>query len=81
MAKEIIGTVVSTKMDKTVVVKVDRKFRHPIYRKVMSVTKKIKAHNEVEGIQEGDVVRIRETRPISKEISFVVVEKTKPLNS
>ncbi len=81
MAKEIIGTVVSTKMDKTVVVKVDRKFRHPIYRKVMSVTKKIKAHNEVEGIQEGDVVRIRETRPISKEKSFVVVEKTKPLNS
>jgi small subunit ribosomal protein S17 len=81
MAKEIVGTVVSTKMTKTVVVKVDRKFRHPMYRKVMSTSKKIKAHNEIENIKEGDVVRIRETRPLSKEKSFIVVEKTKPLNS
>jgi small subunit ribosomal protein S17 len=81
MTKQIIGTVVSTKMVNTIVIKVERKYRHPLYRKVITRHKKYKAHNEIEGIQEGDVVMIQETRPISKEVSYVVVGKTKAINS
>lgn len=75
MAKEITGTVVSTKMQKTVVVSVERKLRHPVYKKVITRHQKMKAHNEIEGIQEGDVVTIAETRPISKEKHFIVIKK------
>ena len=81
MTKQIIGTVVSTKMTNTVVIKVERKYRHPLYRKVITRHKKYKAHNEIEGIVEGDVVMIQETRPISKEVSYVVIGKTKAINS
>ena len=70
----LIGTVVSTKMDKTVV-DVERKFRHPLYRKVIKTNKKFKAHCEIEGIQEGDMVSIQKVRPISKEKHFIVIEK------
>ncbi len=80
MAKEITGTVISTKMQKTVVITVERKLRHPVYKKVITRHQKMKAHNEMEGINEGDVVVISETRPISKEKHFVVIKKLERLN-
>jgi small subunit ribosomal protein S17 len=60
------GVVVSNKMQKTVVVKVDRKFRHPQYDKVVVRSKKYYAHDESGLLQMGDVVSIMETRPLSK---------------
>lgn len=75
MAKILSGIVVSTKMQKTVVIKVETKYRHHLYKKVITRHKKFKAHNELEGIQEGDVVTFTETRPISKDTHFKVLEK------
>lgn len=60
------GVVVSAKMDKTVVVRVDRTFRHPIYEKVITRGKKYYAHNESKTLNVGDTVQIEETRPLSK---------------
>ena len=60
------GVIVSNKMQKTVVVKVDRKFRHPQYGKVVVRSKKYYAHDETGLLQMGDVVSIMETRPLSK---------------
>lgn len=60
------GTVVSTKMDKTIVVEVERKYMHPLYKKFLKSTKKYHAHNENDMIKVGDTVKIRETKPISK---------------
>lgn len=60
------GVVVSNKMQKTVVVKVDRTFRHPIYEKVITRAKKYYAHNESKTLNVGDTVTIEETRPLSK---------------
>lgn len=60
------GTVVSTKMDKTIVVEVERKYMHPLYKKFLKSTKKYHAHNESDTIKVGDTVKIRETKPISK---------------
>ena len=75
MKKILTGVVVSNKMEKTVVVKVERKFRHPTYKKVVKTHKRYKAHCEIAGVNEGDVVVIRSTRPISKDKTFVVIEK------
>lgn len=75
MNKILIGEVTSTKMQKTVVVRVERKFRHPLYRKVIIRHKKYKAHNESMELVVGDVVKIEETRPISKDKHFKVIEK------
>ena len=75
MRKKFTGKVVSTKMQKTVVVEVERKFSHPIYKKVITRHKKYKAHNENFNLKEGDMVLIEETRPISKEKHFIVVKK------
>ncbi len=75
MAQTQIGTVVSTKMQKTVVVSVLRKLRHPKYQKVIVRHRKFKAHNENPDIKEGDLVMIRESRPYSKDTHFEVVEK------
>ena len=61
------GIVVSDKMDKTVVVAVERLKRHPLYGRVQRVTKKFKAHDEANECKAGDRVRIMETRPISKD--------------
>ncbi len=72
--KELIGRVVSDKMDKTVVVLVERRLPHPLYKKVIIKRKKYKAHDEHNACREGDVVRIRESRPLSKEKRWVVVE-------
>ena len=70
----LVGTVTSDKMDKTVVVTIERTTRHPLYGKVVKVNKKYKAHNENNDAKLGDVVRIRECRPISKRKSWRVVE-------
>ena len=75
MKKTLIGKVVSTKMTKTVVVKVERKFRHPVYHKVIIRHKKYKAHNEILDLKLGDMVKIEETKPISKDKHFIVIEK------
>ncbi|MGB9765943.1 MAG: 30S ribosomal protein S17 [Sulfurihydrogenibium sp.] len=72
--KEFIGKVVSNKMDKTVVVAVERKFPHPLYEKQVKKTKKFYAHDEENKCKEGDIVRIRESRPLSKLKRWVVVE-------
>ena len=72
--KENIGTVLSNKMDKTVIVEVTRKIRHPKYGKVTERKKKFYAHDESDGIEIGQKVRIMETRPMSKTKRWRVVE-------
>lgn len=64
--KERVGVVVSNKMNKTIVVAVKRKVKHPVYGKYVNKTTKFYAHNEKEKCNIGDVVRIMETRPLSK---------------
>jgi small subunit ribosomal protein S17 len=68
------GTVVSTKMDKTVVVRIDRSKRHRLYGKTLRVTRRYKAHDEKNECNLGDLVRIAETRPLSREKRWRVVE-------
>ncbi|CAN5191669.1 30S ribosomal protein S17 [soil metagenome] len=64
--KTRVGTVVSDKMQKTVVVSVERRFAHPLYGKQLTRTKKYHAHDETDDSHVGDTVRITETRPLSK---------------
>lgn len=64
--KEKQGTVVSNKMDKTVIVRVDHTLRHPLYKKIVKRSKKFYAHHEGTPLEIGDVVTIVETRPLSK---------------
>jgi small subunit ribosomal protein S17 len=68
------GRVVSDKMDKTVVVAVETLVRHPLYQRTIRRTKKFKAHDEENACRVGDKVRIMETRPLSKEKRWRVVE-------
>lgn len=72
--KRLVGRVVSNKMDKTVVVKVERLQRHRLYGKVMKKSKKFKAHDASNSCQVGDMVRIVESRPLSKEKRWIVEE-------
>ncbi|WP_018249347.1 30S ribosomal protein S17 [Orenia marismortui] len=72
--KERVGIVVSDKMDKTVVVAVERKTQHPLYKRVITRTSKFKAHDESNECREGDKVKIIETRPISKHKNWAVKE-------
>ena len=65
--KALQGLVVSNKMDKTIVIKVERRFAHPVFKKVVKTTKKYKVHDEKNECVEGDFIRIQETRPLSKE--------------
>jgi len=74
MRKTRVGVVVSDKMDKTVVVSVERTVRHPLYNKTMRQTVKFKAHDEANECAVGDRVRIMETRPLSKQKRWRVVE-------
>ena len=74
LEKQQLGTVVSTKMDKTVVVRIDRYKRHRLYGKTLRVTQRYKAHDESNQCGLGDVVRIAETRPLSREKRWRVVE-------
>jgi len=64
--KERIGQVLSSKMDKTIVVQVERRFAHPTFKKVVTQYKKLYAHDEKREAKPGDRVRIEETRPISR---------------
>jgi small subunit ribosomal protein S17 len=69
-----VGVVVSDKMQKTVVVAIERRFPHPLYGKMVTRTKRIKAHDEENSAKTGDRVRIMETRPLSKDKRWRVVE-------
>ena len=71
----LIGTVVSDKTDKTVTVRVERKERHPLYGKIIRRSKKYHAHDEDNAFKPGDVVRIEETRPISKTKTWRVLDR------
>ena len=74
MPKRILqGTVVSDKNDKTVVVKVERRYTHPVMQKTVRQTKKYKAHDENNTFKVGDVVLIEESKPISKDKRWVVL--------
>lgn len=74
MAKIIQGVVTSVKMQKTVVVQVERVFQHPLYKKIVKKHKKYKARNASLVLKEGDRVEIREVRPLSKDTHFEVVK-------
>jgi small subunit ribosomal protein S17 len=69
-----VGRVVSNKMQKTIVVAVESLKKHRIYKKTYKVTRKFKAHDETNAAQMGDIVRIEETRPLSKEKRWKLVE-------
>jgi len=70
------GVVISDKMDKTVIVSVSRFVKHPLYGKFYKVSKKYKAHDEENKYKTGDSVEIVETRPISKDKRFAVIQRT-----
>jgi small subunit ribosomal protein S17 len=72
--KTRIGLVVSDKMEKTVVVSIERRVQHPVYGKMVRRTKRLKAHDEANDAKTGDTVRIMETRPMSKDKRWRVVE-------
>jgi len=74
MPKRILqGTVVSDKNEKTVVVKVERRFTHPVMKKTVRSTKNYKAHDENNACKVGDTVMIQESKPISKDKHWVVI--------
>ena len=76
MPKRILtGTIVSDKTDKTVVVKVERRVKHPLYGKIIRRSKKYHAHDEGNEYREGETVRIEETRPISKLKTWKVIDR------
>ena len=72
--KTYTGKVVSNKMDKTVVVAITRQFQHPVYKKTVKKVAKFKAHDENNECQVGDDVKIIETRPVSKDKRWLVLE-------
>ena len=74
LRKVMIGTVKSNKMDKTVVVSVETNVKHPIYSKIVKRTYNLKAHDEENACQIGDKVKVMETRPLSRDKRFRVVE-------
>ncbi len=80
LRKTKIGKVVSNKMDKTIVVRIDNKVKDPLYGKIVNKTLKIKAHDEENVCNIGDIVEVMETRPLSKDKRYRlvrVVEKVK----
>ncbi len=72
--KSMIGTVASDKMEKTITVRVETVKQHPLYKKTIRTNKKYKAHDESNEAKTGDVVRIMETRPLSKDKRWKLVE-------
>ncbi len=74
LRKVMIGTVTSNKMDKTIVVSVETSVKHPIYGKIVKRTYKLKAHDEENQCQVGDKVKVMETRPLSKDKRWRLVE-------
>lgn len=78
MPKRVLqGVVVSNRCDKTVTVKVERRFRHPLYGKTITRSKKYAAHDETNQCKEGDVIRIIECRPRSKTKTWEVLSESK----
>ena len=74
MRKTRVGRVVSDKMQKTIVVAIERRVAHPVYGKMITRSKNIKAHDEENTAKAGDLVRIAETRPLSKDKRWRLVE-------
>ena len=74
LRKQRVGVVTSTKMEKTITVLIERKIKHPIYGKFMKKSKKFTAHDEKNECNEGDTVKIMETRPLSKKKRWRLVE-------
>ncbi len=74
MRKIVTGIVVSDKMDKTIVVSVERRTQHPLYKRVIKRSKRYKAHDEKNECREGDRVQIMETRPLSKDKRWRLLE-------
>lgn len=72
--RRLVGRVVSDKMDKTVVVAIERRKLHPIYKKVVKTTKKVMAHDESNSVEVGALVRVVESRPFSRHKRWVVEE-------
>jgi small subunit ribosomal protein S17 len=72
--KTRLGVVVSDKMDKTIVVAIERRVQHPVYGKMVTRTRKLKAHDERNEAKQGDTVRIMETRPLSRDKRWRLVE-------
>src|SRR4051794_4833017 len=72
--RRLVGRVVSNKMDKTVVVAIERRKLHPIYKKVVRTTKKVMAHDESNALEIGALVRVVESRPLSRNKRWVVEE-------
>ena len=75
--KTKVGTIVNDKMDKTIVVAVESHYKHPLYNKILKRVKKYKAHDEEGNSKVGDVVKISETRPLSKTKRWRLVEVVK----
>jgi small subunit ribosomal protein S17 len=76
--RTLVGKVVSNKMEKTVVVRVERRVKHPVYGKIVMRSNKYKAHDETNQYNEGDTVEITEGRPISRDKSWTVVRLVEP---
>lgn len=74
LRKTRVGKVVSNKMDKTVVVAIQDNVRHPLYKKIIKRTVKLKAHDELNSCNIGDIVKVMETRPLSKDKRWRVTE-------
>ncbi len=74
LRKERVGLVISNKMDKTIVVEIERKEKHPIYGKFVKKTSKLTAHDETNDCGMGDTVKIMETRPLSKNKCWRLIE-------
>ncbi|MEA4927649.1 MAG: 30S ribosomal protein S17 [Candidatus Limiplasma sp.] len=74
LRKTRVGMVVSDKMDKTIVVEIKERVRHPLYGKILNQTSKLKAHDEENACGIGDTVRVMETRPLSKDKHWRLVE-------
>ena len=74
LRKTRVGKVVSNKMEKTIVVAIDDRVRHPLYKKIVNRTYKLKAHDEKNECNIGDTVRVMETRPLSKDKRWRLVE-------
>ena len=78
MPKRVLkGTVISSKSDKTIVVNVERRVRHPLYKKTITLSNKFHAHDEINEYKDGDKVSIIECRPISKKKSWTVIVDSK----
>lgn len=79
--RRVVGRVVSTKMNKTITVLVERSVKHPIYGKILRRSTKLYAHDETNQCNEGDLVAIVETRPLSRQKRFRLVEVLAPASA